>query len=185
MASSLLCQPLNTPTRRKFWTTSLDSCVADSCGTLTCGKPGLTLVENDEKTGASFETNDWVTSIALNMLLTDARRRDSKCGYAPGTMNGHWSESFIGGQDAEIGTHVRYIDPKLSVRDAVMQIKAEVQLTLNRLIKYGIAVEVIVAAKYIGDGLVSMVIDILGSAIDPTRIAITAKRSENSWAWVR
>lgn len=185
MARTLQCLPLDTPTRRKFWTTSLDSCVPDTCGTLHCGKPGLTIVENEDKTAATFATDDWITSTALNMLMTDARRRDSKCGYAPGTLNGHWSESFIGEQNAEIGTHVRYIDPKLSVRDAVLQIKAEVQLTLNRLVRYGIAIEVKVETKYQGDGLVSMIIDIFGSAVDPTRIALSAKRSDNSWAWVR
>jgi phage gp46-like protein len=185
MATSLQCQPLNTPTRRKFWTTSLDSCVPDTCGTFTCGKPGLSLVENEDKTGASFATNDWVMSTALNMLMTDARRRDTKCGYAPGTLNGHWSESFIQQQGAEIGTHVRYIDPKLSVRDAVMQIKAEVQMTLNKLVKYGIAIEVIVHAQYQGEGRVALDIEILGSGIDPTRIALSAKRSDNSWAWVQ
>lgn len=184
MATSLQCQPLNTPTRRKFWTTTLQSCVPYECGTYTCGRPGLALVENEDKSGASFATDDWITSTALNMLLTDARRRDTKCGYAPGTLNGHWSESFIQQQDAEIGSHVRYIDPKMSVRDAVLQIKAEVQMTLNRLVKYGIAVEVTVNAKYMGEGRVDMDIEILGSAVDPTRLALSAKRSDNSWAWV-
>lgn len=184
MVQSLQCISLVTPTRRSFWTTSLDSCAPDTCGTVTCGKPGLTLQENEDKTGVSFATNDWVMSTALNMLLTNARRRDTSCGHIPGTLNGHWSENFIGRNGKEIGSHVRYVDPKLSMRDAVLQIKAEVQLTLHKLIDYNIAVEIKVEAKYAGDGKIIMSIEIIGSAIDPTRIAITAKRSDNSWAWV-
>jgi phage gp46-like protein len=183
MAQSLQCISLVTPTRRSFWTTQLDSCVPDACGSFTCGKPGLALVENEDKTGASFATNDWVRSTALNMLLTNARRRDTNCGYAPGTLNGHWSENFIPG-GGEVGSHVRYVNPQMSMRDAVLQIKAEVQLTLKKLIDYGIAVEIKVEATYAGSGNIAMDIEIIGSAVDPTRIALTAKRSENSWAWV-
>lgn len=181
MAQSLQCISLVTPTRRAFWTTKLDSCETTSCDRFTCGNPGLALETSDE--GGRFETDDWVRSTALNMLLTDARRRATSCGNAPGTLNGHWSENFIG-QGREIGTHVRYIDPRTSVRDAVLLIKAEVRATLQKLIDYGIAVEITVEAVYQGNGLIDMDIEIIGSAVNPTRLNVSAKRSENSWAWV-
>jgi phage gp46-like protein len=117
------------------------------------------------------------------MLLTDARKRDTRCGHLPGTLNGHWSESFMqNGQG--VGSHVRYIGTSNSVRDAMALIKAEVEFTLQKLIDYGIAIEISVNAVYRGTGMIHFDIEILGTAVDPTRLGVTAQRNENSWAWM-
>jgi phage gp46-like protein len=187
MAQSLQCEPFAIPGQRRFWTTQLDACGStETCEVnVACGRPGL-LLQRDAEDQASFATNDWVRSIALNMLLTDARRRDSLCGHIPGTINGHWSDSFIGSgaQALGVGSHVRYVTSSSSVRDAMQMIKAEVLATLHKLIDYGIAVDVQVEATYKGSGSIFMDIQIFGTAVDPTRIGVTAQRNENAWAWV-
>lgn len=181
--ATLQCQDLAIATRRPFWTTRMDSCdSASDCNGAECGRAGLALVETDA--GKTFSTDDWVASLAYNILLTDARHRDTRCGFAPGSLNGHWSESFMGRVNQGVGTHVRYVTSAASVRDGVLQIKAEVQTSLAKLVDYGVATEVIVAAEYVGSGRVSVDIEILGTASDPSRIALTALRNENSWAWM-
>lgn len=182
MASSLQCEPFSIPGQRTFWTTQPDACgSAGSCSIgIECGRPGLGVNSTDD--GDTFVTSDWVRSLALNMLLTDARRRDTRCGYAPGTINGHWSDSFSSNAQP-VGSHVRYVDASTSVRDAVLLIKAEVLMTLQKLIDYGIAESVEVEALYQGSGKIAMDIQIFGSAVDPTRIGVTAQRNTNSWAW--
>lgn len=181
MATQLQCEPFAVPGQRLFWTTQPDACgTSDGCGINTeCGRPGLSLQTTEDS--ATFASNDWVRSIALNMLLTDARRRDTRCGYVPGTLNGHWSESFAQGQP--IGSHVRYVNVSTSVRDAVLLIKAEVRATLQKLVDYGIAIDVEVDTRYNGNGQIGMAITIYGTAVDPTRIGVTATRNDNSWAW--
>lgn len=184
MPLSLQCEPLVVPGQRRFWTTQPDACgIQDHCEiNVECGRPGLSLQHN-EANQASIVNSDWVRSLALNMLMTDARRRDTRCGYAPGTLNGHWSESFMdGGQP--VGTHVRYVSSSSSVRDAMQLIKAEVLATLQKLIDYGVAVEVTVETEYKGSGSIFMQIEIFGTAVDPTRIGVTAQRNNNAWQWV-
>lgn len=181
---ALQCEPFQLTDQRRFWTTKIDACgeSPSSCDiNVSCGRPGLAAVTTDD--GMTFETDDWVRSLAYNMLLTDARRRDTRCGYAPGTLNGHWSESFMQ-QGKPVGTYVRYVTASTSVRDAVLLVKAEVQATLQKLVDYKIAVEVVVNAEYQGSGAIAVSIEIFGTAVDPTRIALTAQRNENSWAWV-
>jgi len=117
------------------------------------------------------------------MLLTDGRRRDTRCGYVPGTVNGHWSESFAT-SGKPVGTQVRYLSASASVRDSMQLIKAEIITTLQKLIDYGIAVEITVEAEYKGNGQIFMDIQIFGTAVDPTRIGVTAQRNANAWAWV-
>lgn len=184
MSVSLQCEPLVVPGQRRFWTTHPGACgSAGSCDVnVDCGRPGLSLQRNDADQ-SSFETNEWVRSLALNMLLTDGRRRDTRCGHIPGTLNGHWSESFMqNGQP--VGTQVRYVSSSSSVRDAMQLIKAEVLATLQKLIDYGVAVEVEVETTYRGSGSILMDIVIYGTAVDPTRIGVTAQRNNNSWQWV-
>lgn len=184
MAQSLQCEPLALPTRRTFWTTQSDACgITPSCDAeKQCGQPGLSLIQEDA--GSRIATNDWVRSLALNMLLTDARKRDTRCGHLPGTLNGHWSESFMQQSGQGVGSHVRYIGASISVRDAMALIKAEVEYTLQKLIDYGIAIEISVTAEYRGISMIHLDIEILGTAVDPTRLGVTAQRNENSWAWM-
>lgn len=180
---ALTCEPFQLQGQRRFWTTKIDACGdTPSCAAgVSCGVPGLSIIQTDD--GVTFANDDYIRSLALNMLLTDARRRDTPCGTNPGALNGHWSESFISNGKA-IGSHVRYVKAGTSVRDAVMLIKAEVQDTLGKLVDYDIAVSVQVDATYQGNGLVYLDIQIFGTAADPTRLGLTAQRTENSWAWV-
>jgi phage gp46-like protein len=180
MAQSLACEPFQLSQGRSFWTTQPDACGTSSlCSTIQCAAPGLATIVGDD--GVSFSSNDAVRSLALNMLLTDARKRDTRCGHLPGTMNGHWSESFANG--IAVGSHVREVTTQKTINDSVNLLKAEVQATLQKLVDYGIAVEVQVDAKYQGSGIVGMEITIYGTAVDPTRIGMTAKRDANQWVW--
>lgn len=180
---ALQCEPLAL-SRRIFWTTQPDACgMQEPCDNsrFECGRPGLSLLSSEQ--GATFATNDWVRSLAINMLMTDARRLDTRCGHRPGTMNGHWSESYNPGGEY-IGSRLRYIPATTSIREATQLIKAEVISTMQKLVNYGVAVAVEVVAEYQGNGLIFIEVDILGVGDDRTKVGMSAQRGTTSWAWV-
>jgi hypothetical protein len=182
MPQSLQCQPISINGRRTFWTTQLDACEAmEGRSGEQCARPGLKRIKEGQ--GERFATNDYIRSIALNMLLTDARRPDTRCGVSPGAINGHWSESFMASR-AKIGSAVRYVPPNSSVRDAGNMIRAEILTTLQKMVDYKLAVEIACEAVYRGSGLFDMNVTIFGTAADPTRIGLSARRNETSWAWI-
>lgn len=179
--SDLVCEPLAPFQRKLFWTTQPDGCgVMESCDT-DCARAGLELVE--QETGSSFVTTDWIRSLALNILLTDQRREATTCGHRPGTMNGHWSESFME-DGAPVGTKVRYISFAASIIEVTQLIKAELQNALTKLIKYGIAVSVTVEAEYLGKGIIKVDVEILSVHGQTARVGMTAQRTNNTWAWI-
>jgi len=180
--TDLVCEPLAPFQRKLFWTTQPDSCgIQDPCG-FECGRPGLEL--NTSSEGATFTTSQWVRSLAINMLMTDARKDPVLCGHTPGSINGHWSESYMDELKAPVGSKVRYIESALSIREVTQLVKAEVVSTLQKLIHYEIAVKVDVETEYKGDGMIFADVTITGIQGETARVGMTAKRSNNSWAWM-
>lgn len=180
--TDLVCEPLSPFSLRRFWTTQPDSCgVQDPCG-YECGRPGLLLHTSTD--GATFDTSGWVRSLAINMLMTDARKDPVLCGHAPGSINGHWSESYMDERKAPVGSKIRYIDSKLSIREVTQLVKAEVIATLQKLVFYEIAVSIEAEAEYRGEGMIFVDVRITGILGETARVGMTAKRSNNSWAWI-
>lgn len=178
--TTLECKPLAPFQRHPFWTTQPDACGVQPHCVNECGLPGLQRI--DEPNGQTLATNDWIRSLAINMLLTDARRNDTTCGHRPGTINGHWSESYIK-NGSPIGSSIRYIDSLASIREVVQLIQVDVQTTLQKLVKYKIAISVEVIAEYVGNNTVSIVANILDVHGQSAKVGLSAGRSQNEWAW--
>lgn len=189
--------------RRVFWATQLDACPPeDNCGT-PCAVPGLRLIDvrdecaadglgcfdstcpNDavDTIGTTIDTANYVEGLALNILLTDARKPDTECGWLPGRRGGHWSESHIG-NGARIGSRVRFHSGRGSIQEQVNEIEALAQDDLAKLITYGVATKVDVTASYLGRGVVGVDAVIYGPAgAKVGRVGVKGQRAANGWVW--
>lgn len=197
--------PAGAERRRTFWTTQPNACgVVGSCGA-ECGVVGLALTQgNCGRQGCSccpspadrpdcppasrppaprtFVTTDWVRSLVLNILLTDGKSPNSKCGFRPGGQGGHWSESFR--KDGQkIGSLVRKIPKSPGVRESVALVRATLLSELSRLVTVGIAKSVAVDAQYLGANTMRADIDILAPDGTTVRVGMTGDRNANAWAW--
>ena len=169
--------------RRIFWTTQPAACGNVASCSAECGIPGLsTYVPGDDPKARTFRTNDFVVGLALNMIGTDARQDDTRCGYRPGARGGHWSDAFRGDGKSS-GTQLRYIKPQASIQDTVSVIQAHFQMTLQRLVDYGVASAVIVKVKYAGRNVFNVSAEIFGSDGRTSNVGVTGTRLENSWVW--
>lgn len=166
--------------RRHFWSSQITDCdIGDSCGA-SCHEVNLELIHTDD--GATISTDNWVVGIAMNILLTDARREDTACGYVPRAINGHWSENFIAG-DIRVGTGLRYIPPAANINESVALIVAYARNSLEKLMTYGVAQDVNVTGSYIGGAQMQLNIEITSQDGSTNRVAITAQRTNNQWRW--
>lgn len=190
------CNPITADTRRGFWTTQPNAgTTPDSCRN-PCGVAGLLLTEactppplgcGHVATPATCRsstacerprtivTDDWVRSLALNILLTDGRAEDSLCGRRPGTMGGHWSESLMTG-GKPVGNRLRFIGSAARVSDLVLLIRAEARRALGKLIDYKVAVSVDVVVTYAGNNAFAIDATILTWSGSPIAVAIGASR---------
>jgi phage gp46-like protein len=174
-------QPQNR--RRLFWSTQPDSCSTDDtsnnvCG-FDCGRPGLKFTDTDGT--SSISTDNWIRGLALNMLMTDARREDTNCGFTPGGQGGHWSESYMSGD--RVGTLLRTIDSSGSVAQLRSLVAAYAKATLERLVTRGVATRVEVAAEYLGSGRFQLAAEIYGTENGTARVGLAAQRLTEGWVW--
>lgn len=200
-----LCSvPANSDRRRTFWTTQPGACGSEAGCATDCGTPGLQLTSSscgrlrcqccpDNATdpncltpgppaGRSFVTTDWLRSLVINILLTNAKLPDSRCGYRPGAQGGHWSESFrTDGQKS--GSSIRNLPKSMSIRDSVALVRATLKSDLAKLVKMGVAQSVEVTAEYLGSNLMSATIEIIGPNGIGAKVGLTGDRSANAWAW--
>jgi len=168
--------------RKIFWTTQPDACgVVADCHS-NCGSSGLRSFVPQGQRGRTFATNDYVRGLALNILFTDARKGDRACGYRPGAIGGHWSDSFRD-DGGRAGTNLRDIPISYKVADTVKLAQAYMLSALQKLVKYGVAQNVSVAVKYTGRNTFQADIDIISSDGQSTRVGVTGSRTENSWVW--
>lgn len=182
--------------RRRFWATQPD-CASeeDACG--PCGVPGLRPVDviDDCRTcmlgchdscshppplGVSLDTSEWVRGLALNILMTDARRDDTACGHRPGMRGGHWSESFV---RSSIGSRWREIPATCAIAELVKLIETYVESDLSKLVAYGVATSVEVAVAYAGNNTMKIEATINGQAFGSARVGASLARLPNGWAW--
>lgn len=195
--------------RRIFWSTQPTACgirqgCKDECGSpglyLTpptpCGKcscclnsvdgelldPTQTCITPACSRPRTIATNDWVRGLTINMLMTDARMDPRICGYRPGSLRGHWSESFIQG-GAPIGTSMRYVGTLSSITDSIKLVSEHAKYTLQKLVRYGIVLSVEVAVTYKGGNALELVATLNGQGGEIHVIGLTGTRLKNSWAW--
>jgi len=168
--------------RKTFWTTKLTACGSyQGCEqNEICGHPGLSLI--DKENGSTIASDDFVTSLILNILLTNARKEATTCGYIPGTQGGFWGDSFRM-DNGYTGSGLRNIPDHYSVREAASIIKAYVQKDMEKLILYGVAQKVDVGAKYSGSNAVSIAVNATGQSGIATTVGLNAVRIRNSWVW--
>lgn len=176
----MTCLPSATSRRRTFWTTQPSACGEEPGCVAPCGIPGLVAIDTDD--GRTFATNDWVRSLALNMLNTDARRDPKACGYPPGRDGGHWSDSYRA-DGLYAGTTVRDLPSFNRILDSVGVVRARLAKDMNKLVLLGVATSVAVAVEYVGKNRIAATIDITGPAGVTGRVDLTAERLENSWVW--
>ena len=161
--------------------------LTDSDGSLTAGEAfngvaTTVCTKSPCEHPRTIANNDYVRSLALNMLMTDARKTDRTCGYRPGAMNGHWSESYIT-NGGPIGTELRYAPTERSIADSVNTIKAYITATMQKLITYGVALSVEVTAVYKGGNKMAVNIVFTGRSGEKSNVGISGTRMANSWAW--
>lgn len=177
------CKSIIFSRNRPFWATQPSACGAtqDDCSGHECGAPGLQLIAGSGNS-RSIVTSDWLRSLVINMLYTDGRRSDTKCGFVPGTQGGHWSESFR--KDGQrIGTLMRNIPASASIRDSIALIKARMVADLNRLVIMKIALSVDVRVAYIGGSKMQVEIDVIGQSGETSKVGLLGTRLKNAWVW--
>lgn len=192
--------------RRLFWATQPDACgVALNCGA-ECGAPGLAYSVNRNRCGAgcsccppatddpscpppdvvtdrSISTEGWLRGLIINMLMTDARQVDTVCGYRPGSQGGHWSESYIQGGAAGVGTLMRTVPATGRVQGGINLVTAFAQATLQKLVDRGVALGVNVTSSYLGGGRMMLDVVVQGRVDGEARVGLTGSRMANGWVW--
>lgn len=168
--------------RKIFWVTQPDACGAVVRCHNNCGSSGLQSYVPKGQNGRTFVNRDYVRGLAINILLTDARKEDRPCGYRPGAVGGHWSDSFRD-DGKRAGTNLRDIPRSYQASETVKLIQSYMQASLQKLVGYGVAQSVAVAVKYAGRNVFQATIDIISVDDEMTRVGITGNRMENSWVW--
>lgn len=200
------CNYASADRRRTFWTTQpcLDT-EPGRCGTYCSTEAGLILTTGcaepsmldnvcpatepvcvtipDCEKPRTIVTTEWVRGLALNMLLTDGRMPDTKCGVRPGSVGGHWSESFMT-KGKPVGTQIRRLRATTSVADAKLLVKTYAEATLKKLLDYGVATSVVAEVTYRGANVFGLSIEIYGTGGERATVALSALRSDNSITWV-
>ena len=182
---------------RKFWTTQPGVCGRrNACGD-ECSIPALSIIpvaSCDDKmrgchpqigcetpNGRTIATNDWVRSLALNILFTDAEKDANECGYSPGNRGGYWADAYrTDGQ--KTGSRLRQLKVTGRVRDLVEIARVYAQADLQKMVKYGVALKVEVTARYIGGNEILITATIYGEK-DTARVAVSGNRLSNAWVW--
>lgn len=166
--------------RKIFWTTQPDACGVESNCQSNCGSSGLKL--KAQNGGRTFATNDYVRSLALNIMLTKGRKADTACGYRPGARGGHWMDTFR--NDGQLtGSQLWDLPTTYSVAESLKLIQALMQSSLQKLVAYGVAQSVDVTVTYAGGNVFSALVDIRGSDGNNSRVGVTGNRLENAWVW--
>lgn len=186
------CNPLPEERRRVFWTTQLRNDPDDKSCNKFCGETGLQLVDPILKDPLDAEFNpgqpatilntEWVRGLALNILGTNGRKRDTACGYKPGSLGGHWSESFAGA-GAAFGNLVYVVEPQARVSDFVKLAQEYANLALQKLVSYGVAKQVNVEATYTGNNEIHLSVDIFGVNGEHSNVGVSGRMLQNSWMW--
>jgi phage gp46-like protein len=161
--------------RKLFWSTQPDCFPETSCDK-ECAGAGLRVE------GGKIDTSNWVVGLAMNIILTDAKKPDTECGWYPGTRGGHWSDSFRNDGRGS-GSSIRFLKTSCSVGEMAAEVQNALQHDLSKLVVYGVARSIKVTAKYAGKNTVDANVEILGENGQSVRVGVSAQRIKNSWVW--
>lgn len=175
------CNQIQNDRRRKFWVTQPNACGIDDTCRGGCGKPGLSFISSGN--GRTISNDQYVRGLALNILLTDGRKDPTTCGVHPGTRGGYWADSFrTDGRDS--GSLIRFIKPSGRIQDDMFRMRAVAERDLQKLVSpYGVASSVRVEANYLGRGVASLDVEIIGTSGETYNVGVTGSRLENGWVW--
>lgn len=179
-----ICKPSTLDRRKNFWTTQ--SCDVfyncnDECGIFGLvydGDGGLDPSENPR----SIKTNNWLSSLVVNILLTDGRQSETPCGFAPGRRGGHWSDSFRT-DGLTSGSLIRNPSAAKTVQEAALLLEAYAQVALQKLVTLGVALSVKATATYSGKNRIQLGVVITGPASAEERVGLTTTRLTNQRVW--
>ena len=193
---------------RHFWTTQPNACGEasgrDDCGNIIeCGKPGLDLIpvydpcldargcfvdehcrsDNPPKLiGATIATNDFVRSLAINIIATDAERQPvGACAVPIGRRGGYWADAYRT-DGLKTGSLLRQLPLTGTMQQLAKLAQQYLQRDLGKLITYGVASAVNVTATYIGGATISLEAEILGD-MGPASVSVSGQKLANEWAW--
>lgn len=176
----------NTPSDRRkfFWSTKPDACGTEKnyCDNGDCSEMGFRYITDHDAGTRTIEADEYVESLALNMLGTNHRREDTNCGVAPSGIQGHWSETFAG-KGYRVGSKLRYLPTAASVNVLVAVAKAAVEETLEKLVALGVASSIEVTAKYAGGAKIAVDAVIYGTTGTHTNVAVSGAVVANEWIW--
>ncbi|QBQ72051.2 virion-associated protein [Agrobacterium phage Milano] len=167
--------------RKRFWTTQIAACgtSSDDCG--DCARPGLQLMCNGQGQ-VTVSTDNYAVGLALNILLTDASKADTGCGWTPGNRGGFWGDSFRS-DNLRSGSKIRQVPTRTSMRETVSLIRAYALDDLKKLVTYGVAKSVDVDLTYRGSNKIDMTVIIQGVDGNESRVGLTGERISNAWVW--
>lgn len=189
---------------RNFWTTQPTACGTgyDECGDV-CARPGLELehvydpcpdtrgcyVARDCRSdrppqllGATIATHDYVRSLALNILGTDAEREPiGGCPVRIGKRVGYWADAYRT-DGLKSGARLRQMVLSGTMTQAAKLAQAYLARDLQKLVAYGVAKSIDVTANYLGGATISLEAVIHGDAGD-TALTVAGTRLANEWVW--
>lgn len=194
------CTQIDVDRRRVFWSTQPTVDERQACGA-TCGVPGL-LIENEidsqncrrcqtfaenvpapeDGQDSTIVTSSWVRGLVLNILMTNGRYPNTNCGRRPGSMGGHWSESFAG-SGASFGNLMYSVPSGYRINDLVKLASQYVRAAMQKLVTYGVAKNVDVETNYKGGGVVSVDIIIQGTNGLNENVGVSGSIVDNYWVW--
>lgn len=193
---------------RHFWTTQPNACGQDhgrdACGNvMECGKPGLVIrsvyepcpdtrgcyVDPDCRSdvppkliGATIATNDFVRSLAINIIATDAERKPvGACGIPIGRRGGYWADAYRT-DGLKSGSTLRQLPLTGTMSQLAKLAQQYLQRDLQKLVAYGVASAVNVTATYMGGATIALEAEIKGD-MGPANVSISGQKLANEWAW--
>lgn len=177
--------------RRIFWSTQPDCGSVEACPGQTCGVPGLKRdAVSDCATGApvdapcaTISNAEWVRGLIINILATDARKDDTECGWRPGQRGGHWSEAYIPQGPKRIGSRIRQLPQRCAINEILNLVKAYALDDLSVLTLWGVASEIQVETRYVGNNSILLAITAIGRDAQVINVGMTATRTANAWIW--
>lgn len=185
--------------RTVFWSTQPNVGQVSSCG-VDCGIPGLALIDQSnyescvrcqtlgeptpkvDNPPTTIATSNWVKGLLLNILFTNGRSPDTPCGHRPGSIGGHWSESFSR-SGIPFGNLLHTIPQGYRMQELVKLAAQYVRIAVEKLISYGVSNKVDVESTYVGGGVVVVNVTIYGSDGQSENVGISGSIVDNYWVW--
>jgi hypothetical protein len=82
----------------------------------------------------------------------------------------------------ECRAHYRYLAGRIN--DDMFRMRAIAEKDLQKLVSpYGVARSVAVIASYLGRGVASLDVEIIGTSGETYNVGVTGSRLENGWVW--